>query len=191
MSAADNDVLLNNHTIMFILGKSNAQYQCSFKEYMKEYYTIPEQVKGSIYSIDKNKVSGVVREILNRKLGYYAFRIEQNFGIGNKQDKIAIVNITDQFELLNVMQIQGNDFQISNEDVIGWFKKWDAQFKFRITGVGIDFIEADILTEPTNYQKLATEIYSMCPDVVDQGTDTVEKLAKEMKGNKTMYFWWD
>jgi hypothetical protein len=38
---------------------------------------------------------------------------------------------------------------------------------------------------------LAEEIYSMCPDVVDQGTGTVEELAREMKESKLLYFWWD
>jgi hypothetical protein len=38
---------------------------------------------------------------------------------------------------------------------------------------------------------LAKEAYKVCPDIVDQGTRTVAKLAQEMKRTKRLYFWWD
>ena len=37
----------------------------------------------------------------------------------------------------------------------------------------------------------AREVYAFCPDVVDQGTETVEALAAEMKQENTVYLWWD
>jgi hypothetical protein len=37
----------------------------------------------------------------------------------------------------------------------------------------------------------AREVYQFCRDVVEQGTETVEKLAAEMKRSNRMYLWWD
>ncbi|MBN2352370.1 MAG: DUF4253 domain-containing protein [Spirochaetales bacterium] len=61
----------------------------------------------------------------------------------------------------------------------------------RITGVGFDFIEADIIDPPKDYLDPAGEIYAMCPDVDDQGRETVEAFAAEMKRTKSMDFWRD
>jgi hypothetical protein len=33
-------------------------------------------------------------------------------------------------------------------------------------------------------------MYQFCPDIVDQGVDTVSKLAQELKKG-SLYFWWD
>lgn len=123
--------------------------------------------------------------------GKSAFQIEMNFNINKEKDRIAIIDTTTQFNLLYIMRIQGNDFQIGNDKIIEWFRRWANQLEYQIVGVGIDFIMADIIEPPNDYDALAEEIYSMCPDVVDQGTGTVKELAREMKESKLLYFWWD
>jgi len=37
----------------------------------------------------------------------------------------------------------------------------------------------------------AKEMYKVCPDIVDQGTGSIEALAEEMKKTKRLFFWWD
>jgi hypothetical protein len=39
--------------------------------------------------------------------------------------------------------------------------------------------------------EFAKEVYQFCPDVVDQGTETVEALASERKRTNRVYLWWD
>ena len=185
------DVFINNHTIQNEIKKFGAAYSTNIGDYLSDWFEEAQNYKGSIYSISSAKADGFVRDYQKKNLPYYAFKIEQNFNYGKKLDKVAIMEVKDQIDLLRKMMIQGNDFEISNEDVVKWFIKWGNEFEYKIIGVGIDFIQADIIKEPSDYLELAKEIYSMCPDVVDQGTDTVEELAREMKANKTMYFWWD
>jgi hypothetical protein len=36
---------------------------------------------------------------------------------------------------------------------------------------------------------LAKEAYKVCPDIVEQGANTVEALATEMKRTGRLYFW--
>jgi hypothetical protein len=38
---------------------------------------------------------------------------------------------------------------------------------------------------------MVNEVYEFCPDVVDQGTDTVEGLESEIKKSGTIFLWWD
>lgn len=44
------------------------------------------------------------------------------------------------------------------------------------------------MTEP---RALAEQMYEFCPDIVDQGVGTVEKLARELKSSGRLFFWWD
>ncbi len=75
--------------------------------------------------------------------------------------------------------------------VIARLKKWDAEFGLVLSGVGFDWMEAQFQRQPANMLEFAKEVYAFCPDVVDQGTETVEALAKEMKRTNTLFLWWD
>jgi hypothetical protein len=190
---SDNDVDIYrvDQSIQQIMLKYDAKYLQSFKEYLESFYGPEQLVLGSVYTIDSMNALNTVRELQAIVKGKYAFQIEMNFNIGDEKDKIAIVTVNNQFDLLRIMKIQGNDFQIGNDKIIEWFHKWANQFEYQIVGVGIDFIMADILKPPKDYDRLAKEIYSMCPDVVDQGTGSVKELAREIEESKLLYFWWD
>ncbi len=185
------DRFAGNQALQEVLAARHAVYVQTFEDYFGGFFLERPEAAGSVYDVAEEEALPAVREILDRGIGLSAFLLEMNFGFDNQPDKIAVIPLTDQLELLAVMGIQGNDFQIGNEQIIQWFTKWSTEFDFRIVGVGIDFIWADILTPPDDWDALAAEIYSMCPDVVDQGTDTVEELAAEMRSSMTMFFWWD
>jgi hypothetical protein len=146
---------------------------------------------GLVFPVRQEDFKAVVDAVRDLKNGRLAFRVEMNFGIGGKLDKVAVLEETDQFKLLEIMHVQGNDFTIANKDVIAHFRGWEKQFRFHITGVGFDFIEAEFIDAPKDFSALAQEIYAVCPDVVDQGTDTVGALAAEMRRTNSMFFWWD
>ena len=38
---------------------------------------------------------------------------------------------------------------------------------------------------------LATEQYFYCSDIVDQGTETIDRLAAEILAQPRWFFWWD
>ena len=70
-------------------------------------------------------------------------------------------------------------------------KKWDARFGLVLRGAGFDWLEAEFVRPPKDMLELAKEVYEFCPDVVDQGTETVKVLATEMKRTSAVYLWWD
>jgi hypothetical protein len=39
--------------------------------------------------------------------------------------------------------------------------------------------------------ELALEQFAYCPDIVLQGTETLERLAAEILGARRWFFWWD
>jgi len=60
-----------------------------------------------------------------------------------------------------------------------------------ITDAAHDWVDARITTDPANWKALAEEVYAFCPDVVDQGTGTVDALIEEVRSKKVLFLWWD
>ncbi len=60
-----------------------------------------------------------------------------------------------------------------------------------VIGAGLDWTEARITRPPADMLPFARAVYQFSPDVVDQGTGSVEELAKEMRRSGTVYLWWD
>jgi hypothetical protein len=123
--------------------------------------------------------------------GYLVFVSEQNFGIKAQPDHVSILGGTDPYALLRVMGTNGWNYNISPDSIVVRLQRWDAAFGLDLQGVGFDWLEAEFRRLPPDMMAFAKEIYEFCPDVVDQGTETVEALAKEMRRSNRLYLWWD
>ena len=89
------------------------------------------------------------------------------------------------------VQTDGINYNIDNDSLLDLIRVFDKKYALQLTGAGGDWCEFSIDHPPTDWMTLAKEAYKVCPDIVDQGTGTVEKLADEMKRTKRLYFWWD
>ena len=124
-------------------------------------------------------------------VGYFAFISERNYGIQGALDHVSLLKASDPYDRLRIMGTNGWNYDISPEVVIARLKKWDAEFGLVLSGVGFDWMEAQFRRQPANMLEYAKEVYAFCPDVVDQGTGTVEGLAADMKRTNTLFLWWD
>jgi len=123
--------------------------------------------------------------------GYRVFVSEQHFGIKGQRDQLSILRGTDPYSMLRVMGTNGWNYNISPDSIIVRLQRWDAAFGLDLQGVGFDWLEAEFRRLPSDMMAFAKEVYEFCPDVVDQGTETVEALAQEMRRSKRLYLWWD
>jgi hypothetical protein len=122
-----------------------------------------------------------------RKINYQAF-------ISNQDHKeIGIIKGTDQFVILKVQQTNGDNYDISNENVISKLKDWHRRYPFIIIGAGYDWVEMSFHSMPKGKELkgLAKEIDKFCPDIVEQGTGTISGLIEEMKETGKLFLWWD
>lgn len=152
------------------------------------------QIKALGITIDvpRDKVRTVVNRIKKETPpGYIVFVSDRNYGIGDKPDNVSIIKASGFPEVLQVMGTNGWNYDISPEMVIKRLKEWDDRFGLILIGAGFDWFEAEFQRAPQDMIEFAKEVYEFCPDVVDQGTATVEALANEMKGSNTVYLWWD
>lgn len=106
--------------------------------------------------------------------------------------KVGLVGTTSNpYSIMEYAGTNGANYDIETKDIIDRYKKWDNEFGIRPIGIGFDFCECEIVNKNIDYKRLANEVYEFCPDVVEQGTETVELLAEEMERTSTIYLWWD
>ena len=129
-----------------------------------------------------------VRAMLE-KTAYGAWINDDGFGRG--PDKIAIMKTHDQFVYLGVAHTDGINWDLTHEDVVARYRVWVGKLGLELRGAGLDWLSARITKPPADWMALAREVYAFCPDIVDQGTGTVEKLADEMRITNELFLWWD
>lgn len=98
---------------------------------------------------------------------------------------------TSQFDIVRIAASDAVNYDMVTEDLIKRLEAWDKAYGIDIFHAESDTIELRLLTLPKNMRKFAEELYAFCPDIVDQGTETVEALQKEVEKTSTVFLWWD
>ena len=123
--------------------------------------------------------------------GYTIFMLENNFDIKSRPDVLAILKTTDKYEILRSVQTDGINYGIDNDSLISIIKRFDEDYSLELIGASGDWCEFIIHKKSSDWAKLATEIYSVCPDVVEQGTGSVLELERILTESRRLYLWWD
>lgn len=121
--------------------------------------------------------------------GYLVFQADRGYGI--TPDSIGVIASADQFDILRVRSTDGINFDITNDSVLKLARIWHDQYGLEFTGAALDWFEARIIRPPADWLAFAQALYAVCPDIVDQGTNTVQALADELRRTKLLYCWWD
>ena len=122
--------------------------------------------------------------------GYYLFRFDHNFGINGQPDKVGLLPMRDKYAVMAAIRTNGDNYRIGTAGVIAWMQELEQEQPFVLTGIGFDFLEGRFTSPVKNPLALARRMYEFCPDIVDQGTENVPRLARELEKGR-LYFWWD
>jgi uncharacterized protein DUF4253 len=123
--------------------------------------------------------------------GFYLFRSEQHFGIGGERDRVALFPRSDPYEILRLMGTNGWNYDIGPDSIVAWLRTLERDHPFVLTGMGFDWVEGRFDSQTGDADALARRFHAFCPDVVEQGTETVEALARELVESHRLYCWWD
>jgi len=148
-------------------------------------------VNGIVISVPWNRSEQVLwslREKLKLR-NYMAFQIEINSSL--KVDRIAIIKGTDQYEILRIMHTNGDDDDVSHEDVIAKLKQWEKRIRFEIVGAENDWVEIEFRTMPQDLKAFAEDVYEFSPETVDEGTGSLAELVKDIRATKRLVLWWN
>lgn len=71
---------------------------------------------------------------------------------------------------------------------------WARDYGAELVGYCGDVLELRVLNPPRSLEQareLARAQYAYCPDIVEQGVQTIENLARTLVDSSVWYFWWD
>ena len=155
--------------------------------------TEDEVIRGGVsFDVPHEKIEAMLLEVHTNFLakGYYLFRYDNNFDAGGHMDRVGLLATTDKYEVMAAMDTNGDNYDIGTAGVIAWMKELEQEQPFILTEIGFDYM-GGIFTSPVkDAPGLARRMYQFCPDIVDQGVETVKALASELEKGK-LYFWWD
>lgn len=152
----------------------------------------PVKGAGITVEVPAEKADAVARKLQTAApSGWIAFVSAHNFGIGGQLDEVSILKAASFADVLRVMGTNGWNYDIGPDKIIARLQLWDQRYGIVLRGAGFDWLEAAFQREPPDMAAFAKEVYEFCPDVVEQGTGTVEALVAEMKRTQTVYLWWD
>ena len=146
---------------------------------------------GIAVSVPEEKTDHVLASLRKKliPLHYMPFLVEMNTGL--KIDKIGVIKGTDQYEILRIMQTDGDEYDISTQDVINRLKEWEKISTFEIVGADADWVEIEFKTLPRDLKAFAEEVHEFSPDSVDDGPGSIEKLINEIKTTKRLFLLWE
>lgn len=147
-------------------------------------------VDGIVVTVPQQKTEDVLKG-LRAKLKQkkcMAFVVEFNDSI--KSDKIGVIRGADPYDILRVMHTNGEEEDISHEDIIEMLKGWETGASFEIIGAENYWVELEFKTLPRSLETFAEEVYDFCPNTVDEGAGTVSALIKELRDTKRLFLWW-
>jgi len=151
------------------------------------------QIMANGISIDihEDKTEQILLSLRNqlRPLKYMVFVVDINTGL--KLNTIGVIKGTDQYDILRIMQTNGDEYEIFNADVITRLKEWEKISFFEIVGADNDWVELEFKALPKELKAFAEEVYDFCPDAVDQGAGSINGLMRELQSTRRLFLWWD
>ncbi len=181
------DAKLEHEDALFLKKLTNRPIE---KLVFKREYTDHEKPDAICSLTTEENARKIVSDNLDklRQEGKYIFISD----IAHNGYKVALTGATaDPYKLIEFAETNGVNYDIEPADIIDKYKKWNSEFGITPIAIGFDFCECQIKNKNIDYKKLAEEVYEFCPDVVEQGTETVEALEEEIRRTGRIYLWWD
>ncbi len=143
--------------------------------------------------VPKEKVNGYVDQLQPRLRddGVLLVGVRSGRGCSPSSENIALFPTTNKFAVIAAMGTNGNEVEISNPELIGILRDLDADQPFdliRVVSDGLDIRFHELAHDP---EAMGRRLYKICPDMIDQGFDTMRKLVDNLKLSRDIHFWWD
>lgn len=161
----------------------------------KEFKKISRPINGVIFKgVYEDKARQIIKSESGKlkAQGYYIYLTNLNFDKAFRSLRdIAIVKGYDKYDLLKIYDVSGPNYDITNQQVIDQIKSWEKYIKIDFIAFEFDRFEGRIRSINYDISRLAKENYKLCPDVIEQGYETMDKLEKGLQNEKYIWCWWD
>lgn len=107
---------------------------------------------------------------------------------------LALMPVQAPYEILAHRAFGGWNSVPYDHELIAVLKDFDERYGAKLISLTHDVLELWVerpITDPVVACEAAKEQYALCPDIVDQGTESVQALAQGLLNARVWFFWWD
>ena len=104
---------------------------------------------------------------------------------------IVIINKSDPLDIIELYGTCGVNYDIYTNDIVSFIKKWNSTINLQIDVIQEDRIQGRMNSLPQNLEQFANDVYTFCPDVIDQGYGSKEEMIQDYRSNRYFWVWWD
>jgi ankyrin repeat protein len=122
--------------------------------------------------------------------GYFVYEPDKYYDAEGPK-KLNILPTTDKYDVIALHQTNGSNYGIGPGYVVQWLRSLEIEQPFILTLIANDTIEGRFLNPIAEPKKLAQRMYDFCPDIIEQGCGSIEKLAQNLRAGDNLFFWWD
>lgn len=163
------------------------------KEGNEEHYFLD---KGLIFKfVNEQKAHSIFNKYIDKvvKGNNYMFLTNMDFddSFTNTYYDIIIIDGSDPYDIIKRIGTNGVNYDIYNSDVVNKLKEWNDQVNFKFVVIDVSRIHAYMGKLPNNIQSFSKDVYAFCPDVIDQGYGSMNKMISDYEENKYFWLWWD
>ena len=111
---------------------------------------------------------------------------------GDKPHELAIFPTTDPYQAIAAVGCDGSNYEVGSGNIVDWFKKREKEgLPVTLLLLDRDLVTGRFPIPIANPKKLATQMYDLCPDCVEQGLGTLEALEEALSESGDFTLWWD
>lgn len=124
------------------------------------------------------------------------FSVALNLTTGKAYDSVYVLFIPTEHSWEIPAYLRWGDWNACPpaEYHVAALRRWHDAYGLELVGINGDRMDTRVTKPPVQRAEalsVATEIYHYCPDIVDQGTETLSTLAGTMVTGHWWNFWWD
>lgn len=144
--------------------------------------------------VSESRSEGLLHKVRERLPDDWIAFIGTDRWLGDEQHEGVEVVVgpgKDQFDALRLARSDAANYDMGTEALVKQLKSYDRLCGIDIVRATTDTVEIVLERLPGNLQGFAEDVAEFCPDIVEQGVGTKERLAASIRNSKRIVFWWD
>ena len=97
----------------------------------------------------------------------------------------------DMFAPLVEADTNGDNYDVSTEDIIARLKQWQKLCSFTLSDVDYNQVILNFSTLPKDLEAFLQDAIEFCPDIVDDPEAGIPMLKQQLTERKKLELWWD
>jgi hypothetical protein len=96
-----------------------------------------------------------------------------------------------QFDILRIARSDAVNYDMDTEALIAKLVEYDRAYGIDILHAETDTIEFALVQMPDPLDAFCADLYEFCPDIVEQGCQSIDALEEEIAAAGRVFLWWD